>query len=92
MIVRLSTLLLVGIILSYARWRSGSLWFGVGLHAGWIIIFRLFSQNYLRVGDESAMWFFGKVVKDGVFPLVMLIGVLYVLSKYGGHIFKKTLG
>jgi len=32
-----STLLLAGLILGYARDRTRSLWFPIGLHAGWII-------------------------------------------------------
>ena len=51
-------LLLIGIVLSYAFLRTGTLYLSIGLHAGWII-----SIKTVRVfGDyrrESLGWLFG---------------------------------
>ena len=43
-----STLLLVGLILGYARWRTRSLWMPIGLHAGWVLGKWGFSRSRAR--------------------------------------------
>jgi membrane protease YdiL (CAAX protease family) len=58
-------LLALGGVLSYARWRTASLWLPIGLHAGW-----LFSKNLLAglnaVPSQS-------VLIQGLIPLAAIL-------------------
>ena len=71
-----TTLLLVGLVLGYARWRTGSLWAGFGLHAGWIFGLKSFSAVSRRT-DATWPWF-GENLLLGVGPVltVVLTGAL----------------
>ena len=79
-------LLLIGVVLSYALLRTGKLYLGIGLHAGWII-----GLKSLRVfGDfrrEALSWLFGatdpKIVSGvATFAGVLLVGVaVHCLTK-----------
>lgn len=48
----LFTLTLAGALLAWARERTGALWYGMGLHAGWI--FWLKSYGFLTTGAPAA--------------------------------------
>jgi membrane protease YdiL (CAAX protease family) len=63
----------VGLILGATRLRTGSLWFPVGLHAGWIFAFKSF--NMLHVEQESPLrplWI-GESLRSGLLPLATLL-------------------
>jgi membrane protease YdiL (CAAX protease family) len=66
------SLLAVGLVLAWARVRTGSLWFGIGLHAGWIIAFKGF--NLIHRNAESALrpWGVGDDLRSGIVPLIAL--------------------
>jgi membrane protease YdiL (CAAX protease family) len=70
-------LLLIGIVLSYAFLRTGTLYLSIGLHAGWII-----SIKTVRVfGDyqrESLGWLFGSTDPKIVSGVVTWAGILLV--------------
>ena len=70
-------LLLIGIVLSYAFLRTGTLYLSIGLHAGWII-----SIKTVRVfGDyqrESLGWLFGSTDPKIVSGVVTWTGILLV--------------
>jgi membrane protease YdiL (CAAX protease family) len=70
-------LLLIGVVLSYALVRSGSLYMSIGLHAGWII-----SLKSLRVfGDfrrEDLGWLFGATDPKIVSGVATFIGLALV--------------
>jgi membrane protease YdiL (CAAX protease family) len=70
-------LLLIGIVLSYAFLRTGTLYFAIGLHAGWII-----SIKTVRVfGDyqrENLGWLFGSTDPKIVSGVVTWVGVILV--------------
>ena len=91
----LTGLFILGLVLSYAFMRSGSLYLSIGLHAGWI-----FSIKTLRVfGDfrrEDLGWPFGfsdpKIISGWV-TWICLIGVgvaVYYLTRKRQGLQKKT--
>ena len=70
-------LFLIGLVLSYAYLRTGNLYMGIGLHAGWI-----FSLKTMRVfGDftrDDLGWMFGSSDPKIVSGVVTWIGIAVV--------------
>jgi len=65
-----TTLLLVGLILGYARCRTRSLWLPVGLHGGWVLG-KMSLMDGLR---HSAAWpWVGPDILTGLGPLLTLL-------------------
>jgi membrane protease YdiL (CAAX protease family) len=68
-----ATLLVAGLILAWARVRTGALWFSIGLHAGWILVFKGFNLLYQGVpGHLLRPWGVGSSLRAGVLPLLTL--------------------
>jgi uncharacterized protein len=68
-----ATLLVVGMILAFARLRTEALWFSIGLHAGWIIAFKGFILLHRPVLDHPFYpWGVGQTLQSGIFPLLIL--------------------
>ena len=68
-----ASLLLVGLILAWARIRTGALWFSIGLHSGWIMAFKGFNLFYENVPRHPLMpWGVGESLRSGIFPLFTL--------------------
>ena len=70
------TLLLVGLLLGYARLRTGALWLPIGLHAGWVFGVVAYRGIFSAHSDLKAGYYLpwmGESLKTGVFPLVVLI-------------------
>lgn len=63
-------LFVVGMILAWARVRTGALWFSIGLHAGWIAAFKAFNLLYRPVPD--APWGIGESIRSGLYPMMAL--------------------
>ncbi len=72
----LATLLAVGLVLGYARWRTRALWLPIGLHAGWVFGVKSFAAASRHVAGNN-VWF-GADLSQGVVPVtvVLLTGVL----------------
>jgi membrane protease YdiL (CAAX protease family) len=69
-----ASLFLVGLILAWARVRTGALWFSIGLHAGWIIAFKGFNLLYQDVPSHPLQpWGVGETLRSGALPLVTLL-------------------
>ena len=69
-----ATLFAVGLILAYARVRTGALWFSIGLHAGWIFAFKLFNLVYRKMPDHPVFpWGVGESLRSGLLPLLALL-------------------
>jgi membrane protease YdiL (CAAX protease family) len=70
-------LLLIGMVLSYAYVRTGTLYLSIGLHAGWVI-----SIKTVRVfGDyraENLTWLFGASDPKIVSGVATWVGVIFV--------------
>lgn len=75
----------VGLILAWARLRTGALWFSIGLHAGWIMGFKASSLLYRDVpGHPLHPWGVGDSLRSGMLPLLTLIvtaGVCHFVLK-----------
>ena len=68
-----ASLLIVGLILAWARMRTGALWFSIGLHAGWILVFKGFNLFYYHVPNHPLRsWAVGDSLRCGVVPLFTL--------------------
>ena len=70
-------LFLIGVVLSYALIRTGNLYLGIGLHAGWV-----FSLKTMRVfGDftrDDLGWIFGDTDPKFVSGVATWVGILLV--------------
>lgn len=65
-------LLGLGAVLSYARWRTASLWLPVGLHTGWLTAKMVLAKlSAPSAAGESAV--IGNVLLQGLVPLVAVI-------------------
>ncbi|HEX5789864.1 MAG TPA: CPBP family intramembrane glutamic endopeptidase [Luteolibacter sp.] len=68
------TLLIVGLILNWARLRTGSLWFPIGLHAGWVLAFKAHNQLYYQPKQHWLQpWGIGESLRSGLVPLLALL-------------------
>lgn len=77
-----ATLLFVGLILGWARMRTGALWFGIGLHAGWIMVLKTCSHFFTADADHFLRpWWIGSSLRSGILPLLML-GVTALLCVF----------
>jgi uncharacterized protein len=79
-----STLLVVGLILGYARDRTRSLWMPVGLHAGWV----LGKMGLAAVTRQSQAWpWIGPDILIGLGPLLTLLvvwGIVWLMVREAG--------
>ena len=68
-----ATLFVIGVILAWARLRTGALWFPIGLHAGWIFAFKGYNLLYRGVPSHSVHpWALGDSLRSGLLPMVTL--------------------
>ncbi|RYD23666.1 MAG: CPBP family intramembrane metalloprotease [Verrucomicrobiaceae bacterium] len=67
------TLLAIGLVLAWARLRTGALWFSIGLHAGWIFAFKGFNYIHQSVPEHPLRpWGVGESLRSGLVPLLTL--------------------
>ena len=72
-VTEFATLFAVGMILAWARLRTGALWFSIGLHAGWVLAFKTFNLLYVAVVPHPLRpWGIGESLKSGLLPLLTL--------------------
>ena len=77
-----ASLLVVGLILAWARVRTGALWFAIGLHAGWIMAYIGFNLYHKSVADHFLRpWAVGDSLRSGVLPLLTL-GITAVICHF----------
>ena len=78
-------LLMVGLMLGWARLATGRLWLGIGLHAGWVFALKTFSglTRRSRKADEiiESFWIGGDL-RTGMMPLCFLLGTAVLLAIY----------
>ncbi len=68
-----ATLFVVGLILAWARVRTGALWFSIGLHAGWVAAFKGFNLLYSSAENHPLQpWGVGDSLRSGVLPMLAL--------------------
>jgi len=82
---------LVGVVLSYACLRTNSLYFAIGLHAGWIVLIKTNILLFDHVGT-NLRWLFGdsKVV-TGVLGWGLLLVTLFLIRFVTKVPFGETL-
>lgn len=69
-----ATLMLVGLILAHVRLRTASLWFPIGLHAGWVAAFKAFNLLWdMSPGHPIHPWGIGDSLRSGLLPVVTLL-------------------
>ncbi|MCX8494939.1 MAG: CPBP family intramembrane metalloprotease [Akkermansiaceae bacterium] len=67
-------LFFIGLILAWARVRTGSLWLAIGLHAGWILALKGFTLTHLEVVNHPLHpWILGSSLRSGLLPLAALV-------------------
>lgn len=68
------SLLVVGLILGFARYATASLWLPIGLHSGWIFAYMFFGRIAKRRKDldSDLDLFIGSNLKEGLIPLATL--------------------
>jgi len=63
----------VGMILGATRLRTGSLWFPIGLHAGWIFAFKSFNMLHVEMASPLRPLWIGDSLRSGLLPLAALL-------------------
>jgi len=71
LLTKFATLVAVGVVLSYARLRSGGLWLPIGLHAGWVFAILLFERVAQMAGGNPGAWTGGSL-REGLVPLALI--------------------
>lgn len=80
------TLAVIGMILCWARLRTRSLWFPIGLHAGWVFSFTAFNLLYNYSDHPLHPWGIGTNLRSGIIPILGL-----GLTAVACHFFLKWL-
>ncbi|MBI1389617.1 MAG: CPBP family intramembrane metalloprotease [bacterium] len=63
------SLFFVGMILCYAVEKTRTLWYGVGLHGGWVWCAAVLSEVFSRTGRIDTYYIGGSRLFDGVIPM-----------------------
>jgi uncharacterized protein len=85
-----ATLVVVGLILAWARVRTGALWFSIGLHAGWVAAFKGFNLLYNGVDNHPLRpWGVGDSLRSGILPLLAL-GVTAIVCHFAMNRFIRA--
>lgn len=66
-------LFVIGLILGATRIRTGSLWFPIGLHAGWILAFKSFNLLHVDTPSPLRPLWIGESLRSGLLPLAALL-------------------
>lgn len=75
------TLFAVGVVLAYARHRTGALWLGIGLHSGWVFCMKTYSDLTVRT-DRVVDLMYGDDIREGVLPLTFVILTGFAIAFY----------
>ncbi len=72
-------LFLIGVVLSYACLRTRSLYFSIGLHAGWVFLIKT-NDSFLRYAGTNYQWLYGdKDLITGLLGWIMLVVTLFLV-------------
>lgn len=74
------TLAVAGVALGLACLRTGSLWFAIGLHAGWVFWLKVFKTVTTAGTPAGAFWGTEKLL-DGWLACLVMAGVLAVVAR-----------
>ena len=85
-------LTLAGALLAFAYQRTGTLYFSIGLHAGWIFWLRVYGA-LTNTASETGRWFWGTDrMTDGWLALPVLLLALWLLHGGGPPSPERTTG
>lgn len=65
------TLFIVGVILAYARHKTGYLWMPIGLHAGWVFTLKIYGALTNNTGTAHPV-LYGNDIREGLAPLLFV--------------------
>ncbi len=66
LLAEFAVLFAIGLVLGYTRMKTGSLWLGIGLHAGWVFGVKTFSPLSVRAfAPETMMPWLGETLRVG---------------------------
>ncbi len=91
LLAEFATLFTVGMILAQARIQTGSLWFPIGLHAGWILALKgcnLINDNVSN--SPLRPWWIGESLSVGLFPLATLLVTAWICHIVAKRFFAPT--
>lgn len=71
---------LVGMILCYAVKRTGTLWYGIGLHGGWVW-FVTFRGAFCYAVEGIETWYGGPRLFNGIYPMVGML-VIFPITHF----------
>lgn len=72
-VTNFATLTAVGLILCWVRLRANSLWFAIGLHAGWVLAFKTHGLLFYQTKDHwLTPWGINDSLRSGLVPMLAL--------------------
>jgi len=75
------TLFAVGVVLAYARHKTGALWLSIGLHAGWVFCMKTYNDLTVRT-DKVMDIMYGQDIREGILPLAFVILTGFAIAFY----------
>ena len=85
LLAEFATLLAAGLVLGWARLRTGGLWLPIGIHGGWVFGISLFrgiakGSKEVRAGDHLP-WI-GENLRTGLYPLIAIALTYGLIALY----------
>jgi len=75
------TLFVVGLVLAYARLKTGHLWMSIGLHAGWVFTLKVYLALTNNTG-KAHLVLYGSDIREGLLPLVFVALTGFAVAFY----------
>lgn len=74
LLAEFATLMMLGLVLAFARQRTRSLWLPIGLHVGWVFGFKIYQAVTERGPQklQAGIWV-GDTIKEGLLPLIVIL-------------------
>lgn len=72
-------LFLAGFCLAYGYHRARSLYFSIGLHAGWVFIIKVDGTMVTRTVPEQTFWWGSSQLVGGVYTWLLLILITFII-------------
>ncbi len=76
-------LVVAGIVLAYAAWKTASLWLSIGIHAGWVFFISMSDQLHLWQYAPDALWLTGgRGPSSGLLGILLLFALLPLIKRH----------
>lgn len=89
LLAEFAVLFAIGLVLGYVRMKTGSLWLGIGLHAGWVFGVKTLSPLTERTFEAGAMMpWLGATLRVGAISCLVVLATwgllwLWLRNRYG---------